>query len=233
MQQAIVATHPSPARRGFGDPLFAALARASGGFVLLLLGGIILSLFIGGIAAFRQFGAGFVVSTDWDPVHQKFGALVSVYGTLVTSTIALLLAVPLAFGIAFYLTELAPGWLRRPVGTSIELLAAVPSIIYGMWGFFVIVPIMSSTIQPAIINAFDGIPVLQDLFAGPPFGTGIFTAALVPTGLAWIAFGAALGSGRLMRLSPVHLQRGASIVLAAFSLSLAWTVLHQVVQFRA
>jgi phosphate transport system permease protein len=167
------------ARRPIGDIVFAAAARASGGLVLLLLGGIILSLFIGGIAAFRQFGAGFIVSATWNPVTQKFGGLVSIYGTLVTSALALLMAVPLAFGIAFYLTELAPSWLRRPVGTAIELLAAIPSIIYGMWGFFVIVPIMSSTIQPTIIGWFDGIPVLQDLFAGPPFGTGIFTAAFV------------------------------------------------------
>jgi phosphate transport system permease protein len=167
------------ARRSWGDLTFAVAARASGGLVLLLLGGIILSLFIGGIGAFRHFGLGFVTSTAWNPVKQDFGALVSVYGTLVTSAIALVLAVPLAFGIAFYLTELAPAWLRRPVGTAIELLAAVPSIIYGMWGFFVIVPIMSGVIQPAIISAFDGIPVLQDLFAGPPFGTGIFTAAFI------------------------------------------------------
>jgi phosphate transport system permease protein len=166
-------------RRSWGDLTFAVAARASGGLVLLLLGGIILSLFIGGIGAFRHFGLGFVTSTAWNPVKQDFGALVSVYGTLVTSAIALVLAVPLAFGIAFYLTELAPAWLRRPVGTAIELLAAVPSIIYGMWGFFVIVPIMSGVIQPAIISAFDGIPVLQDLFAGPPFGTGIFTAAFI------------------------------------------------------
>ncbi len=165
--------------RSVGDIVFAATARASGGLVLLLLGGIILSLFIGGIGAFRAFGLGFVTSAVWNPVTEKFGGFVSIYGTLVTSVIALVLAVPLAFGIAFYLTELAPGWLRRPVGTAIELLAAVPSIIYGMWGFFVIVPIMSTTIQPAIINTFDGIPVLQDLFAGPPFGTGIFTAGLV------------------------------------------------------
>ena len=167
------------ARRSVGDLAFAGVARASGGFVLVLLGAIILSLAIGGMPAFRRFGLGFVTSTEWNPVKENFGALVSIYGTLVTSAIALVLAVPLAFGIAFYLTELAPSWLRRPVGTAIELLAAVPSIIYGMWGFFVIVPIMSSTIQPFFINAFDGIPVLQDLFAGPPFGTGIFTAGLV------------------------------------------------------
>src|SRR3984957_14132701 len=167
------------APRPIGDLVFAATARASGGFVLLLLGGIILSLFIGGIAAFNRFGAGFVFSTDWDPVHEKFGALVSIYGTLLTSAVALVVAVPLAFGIAFYLTELAPAWLRRPVGTAIELLAAVPSIIYGMWGFFIIVPIMSQYVEPALIDTFDGIPVLQDLFAAPPFGTGLFTAAMV------------------------------------------------------
>ena len=159
--------------------MFALLARASGGFVLVLLGSIIVTLFLGGIAAFRRFGLGFVVSSDWNPVQQQFGALVSIYGTLVTSAVALLIAVPLAFGVAFYLTELAPDWLRRPVGTAIELLAAIPSIIYGMWGFFVIVPIMSSDVQPPIINATDGIPILQDLFAGPPFGTGIFTAGFV------------------------------------------------------
>jgi phosphate transport system permease protein len=164
---------------GVGDPVFAGLARGSGLFVLLLLGSIIVSLFVGGLPAFRHFGIGFLTSTEWDPVRHVYGAGVSVYGTLLTSVLALIFAVPLAFGIAFYLTELAPQWLRRPVGTAVELLAAVPSIIYGMWGFFVIVPIMSQYIQPAIIDAFDGIPVLEDLFAGPPFGTGLFTAALI------------------------------------------------------
>ena len=147
--------------------------------MLLLLGSIILSLFIGGLKAFGRFGAGFLSSTAWDPVHQAFGAGVSVYGTLITSILALLMAVPISFGIGFFLTELAPKWLRRPVGTAIELLAAVPSIIYGMWGFFVIVPIMSQTVQPWLINLLGDIPVLGDLFQGPPFGTGIFTASLI------------------------------------------------------
>jgi phosphate transport system permease protein len=181
VQQAVAlsASHARARGTNLGDLIFASLARLSGILVLILLGSLILSLFLGGLPAFRQFGLGFLFSTQWDPVHQAFGATVSVYGTLLTSVLALVFAVPLAFGIAFFLTELAPSWMRRPVGTAIELLAAVPSIIYGMWGFFVIVPIMSQYIQPTVIDAFDGIPVLQDMFAGPPFGTGIFTAALV------------------------------------------------------
>ena len=182
MQQAIATlAGPRSARRSYqiGDAIFAFLARFAGAFVLVLLGSLILSLLIGGLPAFRQFGFGFIGSTDWDPVQQVFGAAVSIYGTLVTSVVAMVIAVPLAFGIAFYLTELAPTWLRRPVGTAVELLAAVPSIIYGMWGFFVIVPLMSQYIQPFVIDSLDGIPVLEDLFAGPPFGTGIFTAALI------------------------------------------------------
>ena len=162
-----------------GDAVFAGLARFSGAFVLVLLGAIIVVLFLGGLAAFRRFGPLFLVSADWDPVKEVFGAAVPVYGTIVTSILALAFAVPVSFGIAFYLTELAPTWVRRPIGTAIELLAAVPSIIYGMWGFFVIVPLMAQYVQPWVIDAFDGIPMLQDLFAGPPFGTGILTASLI------------------------------------------------------
>ena len=181
MQQAVTTgAHAASRSRGnFGDAVFASLARASGVFVLLLLGSLILSLFIGGLPAFERFGFGFLTSATWDPVKETFGAAVSVYGTVITSVLALVLAVPLAFGIAFFLTELAPSWMRRPVGTAIELLAAVPSIIYGMWGFFVIVPLMAQYVLPPIIDTFDGIPVLEDLFAGPPFGTGIATAALI------------------------------------------------------
>ncbi len=162
-----------------GDTIFAAIAKLSGVLVLLLLGAIIISLFVGGWPAFHAFGIGFITNADWDPVQDVFGAAVSIYGTILTSIIALVIAVPLAFGVAFYLTEVAPMWFRRPVGTAIELLAAVPSIIYGMWGFYVIVPLMSQTIQPAVIDTFAGIPVLETLFAGPPFGTGLFTAALI------------------------------------------------------
>jgi phosphate transport system permease protein len=182
LQQAIAAlSSPSTARRTVhvGDAVFAALARVSGAFVLVLLGAIIVVLFLGGLAAFRQFGPLFLVSAAWDPVKDVFGAAVPVYGTIVASILALAFAVPLSFGIAFYLTELAPAWVRRPIGTAIELLAAVPSIIYGMWGFFVIVPLMAQYVQPWVIDTFDGIPVLQDLFAGPPFGTGILTASLI------------------------------------------------------
>ncbi len=170
-----------PARKasGGGDAIFSALCHTAGAFVLLILGGIILTLFLGGLPAFRAFGVAFVTSTEWDPVQEVFGAGVSIYGTILTSVLALLLAVPLAFGIAVTLTELAPVWLRRPVGTAIELLAAVPSIIYGMWGFFLIVPLMAGTIQPFLIDLIGEVPVLGALFQGPPFGTGIFTAALI------------------------------------------------------
>jgi phosphate transport system permease protein len=166
-------------RPGVGDALFAALTRSAGVFVLVLLGAIIVVLFIGGWPAFRAFGPGFLTSTIWNPVTHRFGAVVAVYGTIVTSVLALILAVPLSFGIAFYLTELAPSWFRRPVGTAIELLAAIPSIIYGMWGFFVIVPFMAQYIQPWLIDTLGDVPVIGALFQGPPFGTGIFTAALI------------------------------------------------------
>lgn len=181
MQQAALPQTTRVTRRGtnFGDAVFENLTRVAGILVLVLLGSLILSLFIGGLPAFRQFGPGFLVSTNWDPVRAVFGAGVSVYGTVLTSVMALVLATPLAFGIAFFLTELAPSWMRGPVGTAVELLAAVPSIIYGMWGFFVIVPIMSQYVEPSLIDTFDGIPILEDMFAGPPFGTGIFTAALI------------------------------------------------------
>lgn len=162
-----------------GDKVFAALATGSGVLVLMLLGAIIVELFLGGLPSFRAFGIGFLWNADWDPSNEIFGAAVPIYGTLLTSVLALIFAVPVAFGIAFYLTELAPNWFRRPVGTAVELLAAVPSIIYGMWGLLVIAPFMSQYIQPHVIDTFDGIPILELLFQGPPRGNGMLTAALI------------------------------------------------------
>ncbi len=180
---AISAGTPVPARANSGgntgDAVFALACRAAGASVLLLLGGIIVSLFIGGLPAFEKFGVEFLWSTEWDPVTEVFGAGVSIYGTVVTAIIAIVLAVPVAFGVAFTLTELAPNWLRRPVGTAVELLAAVPSIIYGMWGFFLIAPIMAEYVQPLAIDTLGEVPGIGFLFQGPPFGTGIFTAALI------------------------------------------------------
>ena len=182
MSQAVATSvlAAAPARGGaLGDRVFAAVALAAGLFVLVLLGAIIVTLFVGGLPAFRAFGPGFLTDTDWDPVQNTFGGAVPIYGTVVTSVLALVFAVPVSFGIAFFLTELAPPWMRRPVGTAIELLAAVPSIIYGMWGFFVVVPIMAQYVQPTVIDALGDAPLIGVLFSGAPFGTGIFTAALI------------------------------------------------------
>ncbi len=167
---------------GFGDKVFAAICRGAGIIVLLTLGGIIITLFVGGLPAFQHFGIGFLTSTRWDPIEgrEEFGAFISVFGTVVTSILAIIFAVPVAFGIAYFLTELAPGWLRRPVGTAIELLAAIPSIIYGMWGLFVLVPFVQMNIQMAFGETLAEIPFVGFLFASNSFaGTSLFTAALV------------------------------------------------------
>ena len=174
-----------PGRRGgasMGDRVFESLCRGAGLFVLLLLGAIIVTLFIGGLPAFREFGAGFLWSADWNPVEgrESYGALVPVLGTIISAVLAILLAVPVAFGIAFFLTELAPEWLRQPIATAIELLAAIPSIIYGMWGRFVLVPFVQQNIQLTIGDALGSIPLVGFLFESRSFaGTSLFTAGLV------------------------------------------------------
>ena len=173
---------PIPVRRatqGVGDRIFATAATLSGVFVLALLGTIIVLLFIGGLPAFRAFGPHFLVSPDWNPVTERFGALVSVYGTVASAVLALVMAVPLAFGVAYFLTELAPSWLRGPVGTAVELLAAVPSIIYGMWGFFVLAPLISHTLKPWLAATLGHVPGLSPVFSSKPGDSSIFTAALV------------------------------------------------------
>jgi len=147
--------------------------------VLLLLGGVALSLLVGAWPAFAHFKFAFLTREVWNPVTDEYGALAPVYGTLVTSFLALLLAIPVSLGVAIFLTELAPVWLKRPVGVAIELLAAVPSIIYGIWGLFVLAPILQHYVQPWLIATLGPLPLIGKLFQGPPFGIGVFTASFV------------------------------------------------------
>jgi phosphate transport system permease protein len=148
-------------------------------FVLLILTGVIVSLVAGALPAFEHFGWGFITSSAWNPVTENFGALPAIYGTVVTSLIAMLIGIPVAFGIAIFITELCPPWLKRPIGTLIELLAAVPSIIYGIWGLFVFAPVLQSTLQPLLIGTLGNLPGIGALFGGPPLGIGILTAGLI------------------------------------------------------
>jgi len=147
--------------------------------VLLVLVGIIVSLAIGAAPAFKEFGAGFITRVEWDPVGDVYGALIAIWGTLATSLIALAIAFPISFGIALFLTEICPVWLRRPMGTAVELLAGVPSIIYGMWGLFVFAPLFADHVQPLLKETIGQLPVIGQLFQGPTMGIGILTAALI------------------------------------------------------
>ena len=168
-------------RRGgvVGDVIFRSLTFLFALLVLLILGGVIVALIEGALPAFRTFGLSFVVTEVWNPVTEKFGALAPIYGTLVTSAIAMLVGIPVAFGVALFITEICPLWLKRPLATMIELLAAIPSIIYGIWGLFVFAPFVQQYIEPAIINTFGQIPGVGVLFAGPPLGIGILTAGFI------------------------------------------------------
>ncbi|SCW70162.1 phosphate ABC transporter permease subunit PstC [Ancylobacter rudongensis] len=161
------------------DPVFVGILWTSGIVVLLLLGLIIAMLFEGGLPAIQEFGLSFIWSTTWNPVTEVFGAGVMVFGTVFSAVIAVIIALPLSFGIAFFLTEIAPGPLRRPIGVAIQLLAAIPSIIYGMWGFFVIVPLMAAYVQPPLIEWLGPLPLIGALFQGPPLGAGMLTAGLI------------------------------------------------------
>jgi phosphate transport system permease protein len=166
-------------RLRFGDAVFRLLTRFAAVGVLVLLGGVIVALIGGSIPALRAFGFDFLVEQRWNPVTEKFGALAPIYGTLVTSFIAMLIAVPVGLLISVFLTELCPKWLRRPIGIAIELLAGIPSIIYGIWGLFVFAPFLQDTLQPFLITVFGNVPVLSELFAGPPYGIGMLTAGLI------------------------------------------------------
>ena len=169
---------PAP-RNAALDKLFRGGTYISAAVVFFAVVGTLVTLNIGALPALRKFGLGFLTSTEWNPVTEHFGALVAVYGTLVTSVIAMVIAIPLSFGIALFITELAPSWLKRPVGVAIELLAAIPSIIYGMWGLFVFAPYFADHIQPWVTDHTEGWPILGPLFDGPPIGIGMFTAGLI------------------------------------------------------
>ena len=180
--EVVVAPRETAQRRaaaGVGDPIFRTLTFAFAVLVLLILGGVMISLVEGALPALRQFGLGFFVATTWNPVTEKFGALAPIYGTLVTSAIAMVIGIPVAFGIALFITELSPVWLKRPLATMIELLAAIPSIIYGIWGLFVLAPFLQEYIEPALINTIGEVPGIGLMFAGPPLGIGVLTAGFI------------------------------------------------------
>lgn len=166
-------------RQRFAERFFGGATLAAAILVLLILGGVVFSLLKGAWPALSHFKLDFLTKEVWNPVTEQFGALAPVYGTLVTSLIAMVIAIPVSFGIAIFLTELCPRWLRRPVGVAIELLAAVPSIIFGIWGLFVLSPILQRHVQPWIIEHMGEWPWVGQLFQGPPFGIGILTAGLV------------------------------------------------------
>ncbi|MEO7954405.1 MAG: phosphate ABC transporter permease PstC [Polaromonas sp.] len=168
-----------PRRSALPDRLFGWAALTAALLTLALLFGILLSLVIGAWPAISKYGLGFLTSSVWDPVQNEYGGLVMIYGTLATSFIALLIAVPVSFGIALFLTELSPAWLKRPLGTAIELLAAVPSIVYGMWGLLVFSPVLATYVQQPLQSLFGGVPYLGALFSGPPVGIGILSAGII------------------------------------------------------
>src|SRR5438874_5069151 len=162
-----------------GDALFRALTRAAALTVLAVLAGVIVALVAGALPALTTFGFDFLTSQRWNPVTEQFGALAPIYGTLITSLIAMLIAVPVGLLIAMFLTESCPLWLRRPIGIAIELLAGIPSIIYGIWGLFVFAPFLQETLQPFLIGTLGNVPGVGSLFAGPPYGIGLLTAGLI------------------------------------------------------
>ncbi len=164
---------------GSGDMVFSLVARLAAIVTLATLTGIILSLVIGAWPAIRATGLRFLVSSVWDPTDETYGGFSMIYGTVITSVVALLIAVPVSFGIALFLTELSPRWLRRPLATAIELLAAIPSIVYGMWGLLVLAPLLASYVQTPLQNTVGNLPLIGFLFQGAPVGIGLFSAGVV------------------------------------------------------
>ena len=225
-------------RSAVADRVFNLITAGAAWLVLLLLGATAASMAWGGRLAFETFGLGFITSTDWDAVGGKFGALVPIYGTIVTSIIALIIAVPVSLGIALFLTDVAPRWIRGPIGIAVELLAAIPSIIYGMWGLFVFAPFMALHVDPWLNATLGPLPIIGAMFEGPPIGIGMLTAGIV-LGIMIIPFIAAvardvfnavppplkesaiaLGSTRWEVLSRVTLPYARSAIVGAIFLGL-------------
>lgn len=178
-QVLVMSENSSSSSTHFGDWLFFNLTRFFAVLSLCLLAGIIISLIYGSLPSIEKFGFGFLFSSAWNPPMDDFGALVPIYGTLATSLIALIIAVPVSFGIALFLTELSPTWLRRPLGIAIELLAGIPSIVYGMWGLLVFSPIFSEYVQPLLAGTIGKLPLIGKLFSGPSIGIGILCAGII------------------------------------------------------
>jgi phosphate transport system permease protein len=236
--QSIEVSSPTRKSGAGADRLFQLITAGAAWFVLILLGAIALSMAWGGRLAFQTFGFKFITSSDWDAVGGHFGALVPIYGTLVTSIIALIIAVPVSIGIALFLTDIAPRWTRAPIAIAIELLAAIPSIIYGMWGLFMFAPFMATHVEPWLSDHLGNKPVIGTLFSGPSIGIGMLTAGIV-LGIMVIPFIAAvarevfsavppplresavaLGSTRWEILSKVTLPYTRSAVIGAIFLGL-------------
>ena len=212
---------PSHRRGAGGERLFGLTTAGAAWLVLLLLLGTAVSMAWGGRLAFSTFGFGFLTSREWNPVEGHFGALVPIYGTLVTSAIALIIAVPVSVGIALFLTEIAPRWARGPIGIAIELLAAIPSIIYGMWGLFVFAPWLGEHVQPWLIEHLGSTPILGPLFEGAPIGIGMLTAGIV-LGIMIIPFVAAVARDVFAAVPPS--LREAAVALG----STRWEILSRV-----
>jgi phosphate transport system permease protein len=209
-------------RTGAGaDRLFGLVTAGAAWLVLILLGATAASMAWGGRLAFETFGWRFISSREWDAVSGSFGALVPIYGTIVTSLLALLIAVPVSLGIALFLTDIAPRWLRGPIGIAIELLAAIPSIIYGMWGLFEFAPFMASRVEPWLNDHLGPLPVVGALFSGPPIGIGLLTGSIV-LGIMIIPFIAAVARDVFNAVPPT--LKEAAVALG----STRWEILSRV-----
>ena len=216
------ASEPQAMKSGaHADSAFQLITAGAAWFVLILLGAIALSMAWGGRLAFQTFGWRFITGSQWDAVGGHFGALVPIYGTLVTSAIALVIAVPVSIGIALFLTDIAPRWTRGPIAIAIELLAAIPSIIYGMWGLFVFAPFMAAHVEPWLADHLGGKAVIGPLFSGPPIGIGMLTAGIV-LGIMVIPFIAAVAR-EVFNAVPAPLRESA-VALG----STRWEVLRSV-----